>query len=282
MTLSNVRSVIMGCVLATMIACSTNAAETATGFAGFMAPDNTPQVFAPGVISTDSYEFAVTFTPDMSEMYLTRRTDPGPNQIVVAGITSEGIQAPVPASFSMKGGQFEPCIAPDGEAIYFGDGDKIVVSRKVDGHWSTTEELPDEVNSGFAMAICVDANGDFYFTGSDGLMVVRNEGNGYHAAESVDPHFTRAAGGSAHGYIAPAGDCLVFDSQGRGDAKGRADLYVSFRAEGGGWTEPRNLEALNSEGTEMCASVSPDGRFLFFSRDGDIWWVDAGVLELYR
>jgi hypothetical protein len=30
---------------------------------------------------------------------------------------------------------------------------------------------------------------------------------------------------------------------------------------------------------EMCPSLSPDGRFLFFSRDGDIYWVDAEIIQ---
>jgi hypothetical protein len=25
--------------------------------------------------------------------------------------------------------------------------------------------------------------------------------------------------------------------------------------------------------------LSPDGRYLFFTRDGDIYWVDAAVIE---
>jgi Tol biopolymer transport system component len=258
------------------------AAEKATGFAGFEAPGNIPRIFAPGLVSTDAYEFAVTFTPDMGQMYLTRRTDPGPNQIVVASLIQDQLQAAVPASFSESGGQYEPFVAPDGQAIYFGEGTKILVCRREDEQWATPQELPEAVNSGFAMAICTDATGNLYFTGGDGLMVVRRDGDDYLDAVSLDPHFARAAGGAAHGYVAPDGSFLVFDSQGRGDSKGRADLYVSFPTEGNRWSEPKNLDVLNTEGTDMCASVSPDGRFLFFSRDGNIWWVDAAVLEQYR
>ena len=258
------------------------AADTSSGLAGFQEPGNTPQVFAPGLISTEAYEFAVTFTPDMSEMYLTRRADPEPNKIIMARVLEKGLEFAVPPPFRGAGDQFEPCVAPDGMGIYFGEADRLVVSRRDGGSWSTPEVLPNAVNSGFAMAICVDARGDLYFTGRDGLMVARRDGNGYRAAESLGPYFTRAEGGSAHGYIAPDGSYLVFDSQGRSDTKGRSDLYVSFHTAGNGWTEPKNLDVLNTVGTDMCASVSPDGRFLFFSRDGDIWWIDAAVLQIYR
>jgi len=32
---------------------------------------DTPLVFGKGIISTDSYEFAITFSPEMDEMYFT-------------------------------------------------------------------------------------------------------------------------------------------------------------------------------------------------------------------
>ncbi len=251
-------------------------------FAGLNEPGTTPELFAPGQISTDAYEFAITFMPDMSELYLTRRKDPGPNRIVMAHVVDGEIQPTTRASFSQGNGQFEPCVAPDGAAIYFGVEDKIVVSRLVDGEWSAPEELPEAVNGGFAMAIGVDAEGDLYFTGSNGIMVAKRAGNELLAAESLGPHFARSAGGSAHGYIAPDGDLIIFDSQGRNDGKGRSDLYVSFKTDDSEWSEPRNLSALNTEATEMCASLSPDGRFLFYSRDGNIWWVSATVLDGYR
>ena len=257
-------------------------ANEANGFAGFEEPGNTPQVFAPGQISTDAYEFAVTFMPDMSEMYLTRRIDPGPNKIVMAQIIDGELQPVTQPSFAQKGGQFEPCMDPDGRTIYFGDADQIVMSRLEGKAWSKPEKLPDAVNGGFAMAICIDAKGNLYFTGGDGIMVAQNHGGELLDAESLGPHFTRSAGGSAHGYLAPDGSFIVFDSQGRPGSKGRSDLYVSFKTDGNPWSEPKNLDILNTKGNEMCASVSPDGRFLFFSRDGNIWWVNATVLDSYR
>jgi len=256
-------------------------ADSLDGYAGFASPGRTPAVFAPGLISTDSYEFAVTFTPDMGEMYFTRRSDPGPNHIFVARVVGGELQAPVRAGFSASGGQYEPCVAPDGGAVYFGEGVEIMVSHRNGDQWAAPQPLPGEVNGGFAMAACVDAAGNLHFTGNTGLMEARRHGDGYHPAVSLGPQFERPAGGSAHGSLAPDGTYLVFDSQGRSEGMGRTDLYVSFR-EGDSWGEPKHLAGLNTSGTDMCASISPDGRFLFFSRDGDIWWVDAAVVQQNR
>jgi glutamine cyclotransferase len=46
-------------------------------------PTGTPQVFGEGIISTDSYEFAITFTPEMDEIYFTRRK-PGEDNVIYA------------------------------------------------------------------------------------------------------------------------------------------------------------------------------------------------------
>jgi hypothetical protein len=47
---------------------------------------------------------------------------------------------------------------------------------------------------------------------------------------------------------------------------GGADLHVSFRTPSG-WTPARNLGPLvNTDATEFCPYVTPDGRWLFFTR----------------
>lgn len=55
-------------------------------------------------------------------------------------------------------------------------------------------------------------------------------------------------------------------------------MYISFN-KNGTWTKAINLgPKVNTEKTEMCPSVSPDGKYLFFHRggedDGDIYWID--------
>ena len=218
----------------------------------------------------------------MREIYFTRREDPGPNRILLACLEGETFLAPVPASFSRQSGEYEACVSPDGKSIFFQQNGQINACSRTDGRWSAPQPLPGEINRDRAMAIWVDAQGNFYFTRRGGLVVVRPHGDGYREAESVSPHFQLPAGDAAHGFIAPDAGYIIFDSQMRKDGKGQADLYISYRNQDGSWAEPRNIDALNTPGTEMCACVSPDGRFLFFSREGDIYWVDAAVIRQYR
>jgi hypothetical protein len=61
----------------------------------------------------------------------------------------------------------------------------------------------------------------------------------------------------------------------------------------GRWGELVNLgDTINSDQTDYCPMVTPDGKYLFYSRRwgatwaettaGDVFWVDAGVLDQFR
>ena len=60
-----------------------------------------------------------------------------------------------------------------------------------------------------------------------------------------------------------------------------------FRKDDGSWGKPMNLgKAVNSEAADLRPSVTPDGRFLFFTSDrsgkGEIYWVSTQVIESLR
>ena len=65
-------------------------------------------------------------------------------------------------------------------------------------------------------------------------------------------------------WIAPDGKYLIFSAIGRPDSTGRYDLYLSRRVNGA-WQEPEPLTAINTRWNEFNQSVSPDGRWLYFS-----------------
>ena len=83
---------------------------------------------------------------------------------------------------------------------------------------------------------------------------------------------------------------LIFDGEREGGF-GDSDLYISFRQEDGSWGTAINLgDAINTEAWEAAATVTPDGKYLFFNRNigsdsyenVDIFWVDAKVIEDLR
>ena len=82
-------------------------------------------------------------------------------------------------------------------------------------------------------------------------------------------------------YVASDESFLIFTSE-RAGGKGGKDLYISYRRADGSWRVPQNMAAINTRGNEWCPMMSPDGRYLFFTRRGDIHWVDASIIEALR
>jgi hypothetical protein len=85
-------------------------------------------------------------------------------------------------------------------------------------------------------------------------------------------------------FVAPDESYLIFASVGRPDGLGRGDLYKSIRRPDGSWSPAENMgDVINSDADEICPSVSPDGKYLFFTsnRNGTsaVYWVDASVIE---
>jgi hypothetical protein len=55
------------------------------------------------------------------------------------------------------------------------------------------------------------------------------------------------------------------------------DFWIAFRA-GGVWRAPRLLGEVNGPGWELSPTVSPDGRYFFFNRDGVVYQIDFCAL----
>ena len=82
--------------------------------------------------------------------------------------------------------------------------------------------------------------------------------------------------------VSPDTMCLIFHSNNPGGF-GSYDLYISFKDASGDWMEARNMGPdINTAADEGDATFSPDGQYIFFSRDGDIYWVSALIIEELR
>ncbi|MGD2035245.1 MAG: hypothetical protein PVF73_09335, partial [Bacteroidales bacterium] len=90
--------------------------------------------------------------------------------------------------------------------------------------------------------------------------------------------------------IAPDESYLIFHSD-RPGGFGDHDLYIAFRVGENQWTNPVNMgKTINTSGWEMGPSLSPDGKYLFFTRrkswdtnePSKIYWVDIAIIENYK
>jgi Tol biopolymer transport system component len=86
----------------------------------------------------------------------------------------------------------------------------------------------------------------------------------------------------SHPFIAPDESYIIFDSS-RPGGIGKGDLFICFRLANGSWSRAFNDTLLNTVESDWCPTVSPDGKYLFFTRNstgnGDIYWVDAKIIE---
>jgi hypothetical protein len=85
-----------------------------------------------------------------------------------------------------------------------------------------------------------------------------------------------------HPFISPDEDFLLFN--------GKGDIYIAFRTKEGNWSEPINIgnKINTTEYDETCPSLSPDGKFIFFSRyndkngKSDIYWARSSIIDSIR
>jgi Tol biopolymer transport system component len=277
-------------------------------FFGQKPPGETPEPFAPGVL-TSRYGFVarIAFSPNGSECFFTV-TDAGFTRNWIMGTQcKDGIWS-VPEVAPFTRGHLrsnEPFFSRDGNRVYFSSLDEIkpetnkrdlwTAVRTPEG-WGPPRKLPPPVSSDFAEFFYSQApDGTAYFTsnrpgglGGFDLYSVRPVAGQPAQAENLGAPLNSAED-EWDPCIAPDGSYLVFASARPGGSSG-TDLYVSFTDGHGGWTAPVNLGESFNGTRKDCAHyapcLSPDGRYLFYTchdgKIGELYWVQASVLERYR
>ena len=280
------------------------AAVVPTGpYLGQNPPGAKPVLFAEGIVSTEANELNCVFSPDGSVVVFSEWRE---GQNTLMAITRDGGSwgGRTVLPFSGHSSDVDPVFSADGTRLYFsskrprdgddqlGDSDLWSVERTADGVWGEPTLLAG-VNSPEMdeYYTSITADGTLYFSvfpehGSPGdIYRAGPMEDGYAAPELIgEPVSTEH---SEHDpFIAPDGSYLIFTSD-RPGGHGRGDLWVVFRMSGGGWSEAVNMGSeINTPGYDYCAMLSPDGRYLFFTRNaggnGDIYWVDAAVIDRIR
>ncbi len=268
-------------------------------YLGQKRPGTTPVRFAPGIVSTERRELNSVFTPDGKEFYFTIRTPKGQWRIMVMKCRGGRWTMPEVASFSGVYSDVDLFISPDGRKLWFcsnrprsGQGDvekdfDIWVAERAGDGWSRPVNLGPPVNSGedeFYPTVSRDGTLYCQTTRSDSrgvrdLYRARFENNAYRTLENLGDN-VNSREMESDALVSPGGDWIVF-SVNRPGGRGQGDLYLSRRGADGAWTVPVSLgDRVNTAANENCPALSPDGKYLFFTRGGDIYWVDARVLDM--
>ena len=257
-------------------------AQNAEPFPGQSPPGLTAEVFLPGIVSGPAQEYGLAVTRDWSEAYFTRLEGES-SSIMWMRRSDRGWSTPTPATFSDSDNDSHPWLSPDGSRIFFvsrrpcpgaSQAMNLWVAERTDDGWGAAYSPGPPVTDQTMHAPSVAASGTLYATG---IIRLRPVANGYGAAERLSPDIR-----GGHPAVAPDESFLVFSAR-RAGGLGGADLYVTFARPGGTWSAPVNLgPGVNTESVESSPTLSTDGRFLFFSRHDDIWWVDSSIIEALR
>ncbi len=274
-------------------------AENDWRYFGQAPPGPKPVLFAPGVVTRpDVREYGSVFSKDGRSFFV--GIDLGERSEIRASHVVDGAWTAFETVVSHPDYRYnDPFLSPDESRLYFlstqplsgtgaaKDADIWYVERTGDG-WSAPVNPGPAINS---------PRDDYYvsFTRDGTMYLASNAASEEGRDHDFDLYSSTFEKGAfqprrrlegavntrryeADVFVDPDERYVVFVSA-RAEGLGKGDLYISRRDAAGTWGEATSLgPPVNTTGHEICPFVSHDGRYLFFTRDGDIFWVDASVL----
>jgi hypothetical protein len=256
-------------------------------YLGQKPPGKTPEVFAPGIVSVQDAKYnTISFSSKMDEFYL-YRWDAVAAKILTSRIVNGAWPPLEEVSFTKGFKAMEPHITFDNKRIYFNwdkpvpDGSKET-PFKVWFTERTTSGWTDPEYAGIGMFVSSDRDGNIYTTDMSSTMtdgktylskVILNNGRFIsYERLSIQPY----QGFQAHPCISPDGNFVIFDID------SGHHLFVSFKQSDGTWGNAIDLTNHGFDIMSGAASVTPDGKYLFFTFKGQLWWVGIKVIEELR
>jgi len=268
-------------------------------YLGQKPPGMTPEIFVPEIISTkEKYELNSVFSPKGDEFYyeISTTTPEEKKQgkyfyIIIVSKQVNGIWTKSEISlFSGKYSTMDMCFSPDGNQLYFcsyqpnpwnsSSKTHIWYVNRLDDGWSESKILGPPIYS----PEC--EQGQPTFT-KDGTIYFRQDPHGH-----FDLYYSRYENGKyskpiilgeaintpydeGKPFIAPDDSYLLFIRYGMpASIDGGKGLYISFKRQDGSWTPAKNTNIYGS-----LPKLTPDGKYFFFSRGGDIYWMNAKIIE---
>jgi len=270
--------------------------QTLTGpYFGQKPPGMTPEIFAPGIVSKEGDQGELNISPDLSEIIYWERKPPDNLHTIVRIVRDKGRwKAPEIFLFSRDYINNEPSLSPDGKKLFFVSNrpksangapeqtPDIWFVEKAEGKWGEPMNMGAPVNTdGVEVQPFMSAEPSFYFCKPPAEIYCSKLSAGqWQEPVKLSQKINRGRVSSPR--VSPDTTYLVFHSNNPGGF-GSYDLYISFKDPSGDWMESKNMgPIINTAHDEGDATFSPDGKFIFFSRDGDIYWVAAKIIEELR
>ncbi|CAM1371728.1 ankyrin repeat domain-containing protein [Tenacibaculum xiamenense] len=269
-------------------------------YMGMKEPGANPKMFAPNFISTEEQEFGSIFNKTGTEFYFS--VDVGKrNEIRYSKMQDDGWTKPKTIISHERYSYNDPFLSNDENRLYFiskrpldGKGDvkdvDIWYVERLDDEWSEPINAGPNINtSGNEYYISFTDNGTMYFAsnGHPRKDTSRTDHDIY-CANLINNKFQKpilldstinTTGYEADVFVAPDESYIIFCST-RDGGFGRGDLYISFKNSNGNWTKAINMgNEINSKYYEYCPFVTKDGKYLFYTSNQDIYWVNTTIIN---
>jgi Tol biopolymer transport system component len=252
-------------------------------YLGQLLPKDSAEIFAENFISNEFNERDMTISPNGNELFYSLKGSS--NFAIICVKRINGIwQSPEVASFSGKYSDIEPCFSNDGKRLYFVSNRPLIengeekdfdiwFAEKSNDNWGIPQNLGEPVNTEaneFYPSFTND--GTIYFCaarkdsyGSEDLFYSEFKDGKYQDPKNLGDSINTTKD-EFNAFVEPNGKFIMFTSTGWGKGFGGGDLWISFRKEDRSWATPINMgEKVNSPFFEYCPSLTPDGKYLFFT-----------------
>jgi len=311
--------------IAFLYSCGGQVDKTRVGeYFGEFAPKDSAKIFAVDEVSIqyNVRDFAVS--PDGAEIFYSLRGPSGATIISLKRIDNIWSNPEV-APFSGEYFDLEPSFSPDGNKLYFvsqrplekGGYEKdfdIWYTEKNGTMWGEPVNLGEPVNTeANEFYPSFTSDGTLYFTaaykesiGGEDIFFSKFQDGKFLQPENVGSSVNTEAD-EYNSFVSSDGSFLMFTSHGWGKGFGSGDLWVSFKDDNNEFQKPVNMgEFVNTPFFEFCPSLSPDGRYMFFTSNRrseelknkastyndiiaelqsplngsqNIYWIDAGFIK---
>ncbi|MGD2095858.1 MAG: right-handed parallel beta-helix repeat-containing protein [Phycisphaerales bacterium] len=270
-----------------LLSLQTYAADGPSPYMGQKPPGLVPKIFAPGLISIPNrFERNICFTADGREYYFNTRNSSWTNyQIFETHYENGQWTTPVRASFSDTT-SLCPSLSNNDQTLHFTGGSQDIyrVTRTAGG-WSSRVRLGEPISSSNAEYSChISSLGNLWMCshrsggvgGCDIWYIPLEDGQ---LGQPLNLR-TLNTGSNDCAPVPGFNEEYIIWMANRPGGFGNNDLYISFPDDQGGWTAPKNLgPPINTSIIESAAFISPDRKYLFFTRDSgitsDIYWVSV-------
>lgn len=289
------KNIILLCICITAY-CNIIAQKSNCNYFNISKPTIIPKDFNPKLLDLNgSFKFNVEIGR-CNEIYFTTKV--GANEdIYFSEKENNTWSKPKIASFSdIKYNDADPFLTKDGKRMYFiskrptNKDDKkldfnIWYSDRKNNNWEKPKPLPKPINSDEynEYFFSISEKGNAFFSsnrkggkGSFDIYTVKVLGNNKFSEPKNIGHPLNTKNYEFDPYISPDESFIIFSI----NKKGNSSLYFSSKDKSGAWRTPKNLgKSINITRQDFAPSLSPDGKFIFYSNNGKLRWISVEVLK---